>query len=128
MNIFYFIVDVLDVNQKYEETPIPNGVKRKWDIKYNVSTGRESDCRKTVHLCRRNSTKLNANTKKCEIDEIIQTHQVSSCQFPLKYNDTGYITDMFPFYLQFSPWDAHDRYNPQLFLLTTNTEGQFIGL
>ena len=128
MTLCYFTVDVLDVRQKHEEASIPNGVKRKWNIVFNVSTGNESDCKKRVYFCRRKSTRAGADKNMCEVDEIILTLYVSSCKFPLEYNDTRNITNIFHFYLQFSPWDVHDNYNPQLFLLTTKNRGQSIGI
>ncbi|XP_028395319.1 integumentary mucin C.1-like [Dendronephthya gigantea] len=103
---------------KYEESPIPNGVKRQWNIVFNVSTGNAKDCEKTVYLCRQ---KTDANIPQCVYDEIILTDLVNSCQFFLEYNDTmnETISSTSQMYLEFFISDPSSKHKPQLFLLPT---------
>ena len=106
---------------------VPNGVKIRWNIEFNVSTGLESDCRGlVVNLCRRRTAKPWENILQCEAGEVIQTFSVDSCKFRVEYNHTmnETISGNFQMYLQFRPSDLLYIHNLQLFLLPT--KGQSI--
>ncbi|XP_028395614.1 uncharacterized protein LOC114519649 [Dendronephthya gigantea] len=106
--------------QRYEESVIPNGVKRTWHINYNVSTRQASDCQKTVHLCRRKSPDAD-KPEKCESGKVKLFLHVNTCEFTLVYNDTSNNTAQF--HVEFYPSGVQGNYNPQLFLLSTKSRG-----
>ncbi|XP_028411356.1 uncharacterized protein LOC114533922 isoform X1 [Dendronephthya gigantea] len=111
---------VMSLTQIYQEKTIPDGVKRQWNISYNVSTACKKDCDKTVDIC---LVRKQQETRRCDSAEIVHTgHTHDACQFTIEYNDSvnKTIRKGCKFYIQFSSRDTTDGSTKQMFLLTIN--------